>query len=141
MDEYRIPENSNLTKPPAVLFSNNTFDIKNNISYVPASENESGNDFDKDNTEIKIPISLYKKLEKLGIIDYSNTRCYNIGNSNYSEKLIEPWTIWLDYPELTSWDHDIIKRVLRTKEGEDRKMDYEKIIHICKERIRQLNLK
>ena len=31
-----------------------------------------------------------------------------------------------------------MKRVLRTKEGEDRITDYEKIIHICQERIRQL---
>lgn len=88
---------------------------------------------------MKIPTDLYKKLEYLGIIHSSNdTRNFNVGNSNYSEHLIQPWTIWLDYPELTSWDHDIIKRVLRTKKGESRVLDYKKIIHICKERIRQL---
>lgn len=39
---------------------------------------------------------------------------------------------------MNPWDADIVKRVLRTKEGEDRKLDYEKIIHVCQERIRQL---
>jgi hypothetical protein len=40
--------------------------------------------------------------------------------------------------DLNPWDADIIKRILRTKKGEDRKLDYEKIIHICKERISQI---
>lgn len=38
------------------------------------------------------------------------------------------------------WDADIIKRVLRTKVGEERATDYEKIIHICKERLRQIEI-
>ena len=82
---------------------------------------------------------LYAKLEYLGIIQ-NEVRSHNVGKSNYSERLIQPWTIWLSYPELTSFDHDIIKRVLRTKEGDSRRMDYEKIIHICKERIRQIDV-
>ena len=82
---------------------------------------------------------LYADLEYLGIID-DCVRSHNVGKSNYSERLIQPWTIWLSYPELTSFDHDIIKRVLRTKEGDSRRMDYEKIIHICKERIRQIDV-
>lgn len=53
---------------------------------------------------------------------------------------LQSWTIWLDYPELTAWDDDIIKRILRKKQGDSRKLDYEKIIHICNERIRQINL-
>ena len=77
------------------------------------------------------------KLKKLGIIDTTGTRENNIGNSNYSEHIIQPWSIWIDW-NLNPWDADIVKRVLRTKEGEDRIMDYNKIIHICKERIRQL---
>ena len=86
-----------------------------------------------------IDSKLYDKLEYLGIIhSKDDTRNYNVGNSNYSEHLIQPWSIWLDYPELTSWDHDILKRVLRTKKGESRKLDYKKIIHICEERLRQL---
>lgn len=61
----------------------------------------------------------------------------NVGNSDYSKHTIQPWDIWLEY-ELNPWDADIVKRVLRTKEGDTRRMDYEKIIHICQERIRQL---
>lgn len=80
---------------------------------------------------------LKKRLKELGIYD-SEVREYNIGNSDYSRHIIQPWSIWLDY-NLNPWDADIIKRVLRTKEGEDRITDYLKIIHICKERIRQLS--
>lgn len=67
----------------------------------------------------------------------TDTRSYNIGSSDYSKHKIQPWDIWLEY-QLNPWDADIVKRVLRTKDGEDRKLDYEKIIHICKERIRQI---
>ena len=97
-----------------------------------------------DNPQVTIDFELYKELKKLGIIhdckEEFDIRSFNIGNSNYSKHTIQPWSIWLDYPELTSWDHDIIKRVLRTKKGESRLMDYEKIIHDCNERIRQLKL-
>ena len=96
------------------------------------------------NPQVTIDYNLYKKLRILGIIhdskDEVDIRSFNIGNSNYSKHIIQPWSIWLDYPELTSWDHDIIKRVLRTKKGETRTMDYEKIIHDCNERIRQIKL-
>jgi len=61
----------------------------------------------------------------------------NVGNSNYAEHKIQPWDIWLDW-ELNPWDADIIKRTLRTKEGESRIMDYQKIMHVCEERIRQI---
>lgn len=88
--------------------------------------------------QVEIDDKLYLTLCKYGIIRKDNIRTANVGNSNYSKHLIQPWTIWMDYPELTSWDHDIIKRVLRTKKGESRKLDYEKIIHICQERLRQL---
>ena len=70
-------------------------------------------------------------------------REYNVGNSDYSKHKIQPWDIWKEY-NLNPWDADIVKRVLRIKEEpgkskEDaRIMDYEKIIHICRERIRQL---
>ena len=106
-------------------------------------------------TTVAIPIDIYNKLAYLGILpglseiydDVENTRSYNIGESNYSsnDHMIQPWTIWLDYDNLTSFDHDIIKRILREKEEpgftkvESRIKDYNKIIHICKERIRQLN--
>lgn len=88
----------------------------------------------------EISDELYAKLKYLGIINEdSNVRDHNIGESNYSEHTIQPWTIWIDYPELTSWDHDIIKRILRDKYTEPRRKDYEKIIHICQERIRQID--
>lgn len=87
----------------------------------------------------EISDELYSTLEYLGIID-NGVRSHNVGKSNYSERLIQPWTIWLSYPELTSFDHDILKRVLRTKDGDSRRMDYEKIIHICEERIRQIDV-
>ena len=67
---------------------------------------------------MEISDELYDKLKYLGIIP-NDIRSYNVGNSNYSDHIIQPWSIWLDYPELTSFDHDIIKRVLRIKKGED----------------------
>lgn len=87
----------------------------------------------------EISDELYAKLEHLGIINdgNNNVRNYNVGSSDYSEHIIQPWTIWLDW-NLNPWDADIIKRVLRNKFGESRKQDYEKIIHICQERIRQI---
>lgn len=67
-----------------------------------------------------------------------NVRDYNVGKSDYAKHTIQPWDIILEYG-LNYWDGDIIKRVLRTKEGESRRLDYEKIIHICNERIWQLD--
>lgn len=70
-------------------------------------------------------------------------REYNVGNSDYSKHKIQPWDIWREY-SLNPWDADIVKRILRIKEEpgkskeDSRIMDYEKIIHICKERIRQI---
>lgn len=91
---------------------------------------------------VEISKELYDKLNKLGLIP-NDVRKDNIGNSNYSKHTIQPWSIWLDY-DLNAWDADIVKRVLRTKEEpgiskeEARLMDYNKIIHICEERKRQL---
>ncbi len=67
----------------------------------------------------------------------TDIRSYNVGNSDYSKHKIQPWDIWREY-NLNPWDADIVKRILRVKEGDSRILDYEKIIHICKERIRQL---
>ena len=91
-----------------------------------------------------IPLELYNKLNKLGLIP-NEVRKGNIGASNYSKHIIQPWSIWIDY-DLNAWDADIVKRVLRTKEesgmteAEARIMDYNKIKHICDECIRQLEL-
>ena len=71
--------------------------------------------------------------------DKEDVRSYNVGASDYAQHKIQPWDIYLDY-DLNPWDADIVKRVLRTKKTDTRIMDYEKIIHTCKERIRQINL-
>ena len=88
---------------------------------------------------------LYSELLHLGIINEENqelndVRTFNIGTSDYSKHIIHPWSVWLDW-NLNPWDADIVKRVLRSKPGESRRQDYEKIIHICKERIRQIETK
>lgn len=67
-----------------------------------------------------------------------NVLSYNVGKSDYAKHSIQPWQIWKEY-NLNPWDADIVKRVLRTKEGEERTLDYEKIIHICKYRIAELS--
>lgn len=85
------------------------------------------------------------RLVTLGVLKTTEDSCrdYNVGKSNYAIHVIQPWAIWQDY-NLNPWDADIVKRILRTKqepgmsEVDSRVMDYEKIIHICKERIRQL---
>lgn len=75
--------------------------------------------------------------------DKSSVREYNVGNSDYSKHKIQPWDIWIEY-KLNPFDADIVKRILRKKaeggmnEQEARKLDYKKIIHICQERIRQI---
>ena len=80
----------------------------------------------------------YQALRRLGIL-VTSVRAYNRGTSDYSRHIIQPWTIWQDY-NLNPWDADIVKRILRTKEGDSRRLDYEKIIHICEERIRQIDM-
>ena len=73
----------------------------------------------------------------------TDTRSYNVGASDYSKHRIQPWDIWIEYG-LNPFDADIVKRVLRRKDepgmtaSESRMLDYQKIIHICQERIRQL---
>lgn len=92
---------------------------------------------------MEINDNLYSALVHLGIIDEAKVREGNVGASNYAQHIIQPWAIWQDY-NLNPWDADIVKRVLRTKkepglsEVESRVLDYQKIIHICKERLRQL---
>lgn len=85
----------------------------------------------------EIDDKLYDRLNRIGLIP-NNVRDHNVGASDYSRHLIQPWSIWLDYA-LSPFDADIIKRVLRDKTGEDRRTEYEKIIHICQERIRQID--
>lgn len=84
-----------------------------------------------------IPTELYEQLDLLGLIP-NEVRNHNVGDSDYSKHLIQPWAIWIDW-NLNPFDADIVKRVLRTKESDSRLKDYEKIIHVCEERIRQLS--
>jgi len=84
--------------------------------------------------EVRDRLELVKKEETEDI------RSYNVGTSDYAKYKIQPWAIWEEY-NLNPWDADIIKRVLRNKEGDSRKLDYEKIVHVCKERMRQLEEK
>ena len=73
-------------------------------------------------------------------------RNHNVGNSNYSQmpKGYQPWDLWKIF-HMNPWDADILKRLLRTKAepcmtmAESRKMDYQKIIHVCQERINQID--
>ena len=82
---------------------------------------------------------LYKDKEPVEAAeDKEDVRSYNVGASDYAQHKIQPWDIWREY-NLNPWDADIVKRVLRTKETDGRRLDYEKIIHICKERIRQID--
>lgn len=79
-----------------------------------------------------------------GFHPVESVRNHNVGNSDYSRHKIQPWDIWIEY-KLNPFDADIVKRILRKKaepgmsEQESRRMDYEKIIHICEERIRQID--
>jgi len=84
--------------------------------------------------------SIHIKIKEYICKIQEDTRSYNVGESDYSKYKIQPWDIWLEY-DLNPWDADIVKRVLRTKKGDRRELDYEKIIHLCKERIRQIELK
>ena len=86
---------------------------------------------------MEIDNEIYKRLKIRGLLP-NEVRDHNVGASDYSAHVIQPWSIWIDYA-LNPWDADIVKRVLRTKQGDDRKQDYQKIIHICEERIRQID--
>lgn len=91
---------------------------------------------------------VFYKLIELGVLKTTKHSCRdaNVGKSDYSEHVIQPWTIWLEY-NMNAWDADIQKRLLRTKvepgmtPEEARKLDYQKIIHNAEERIRQLDVK
>ena len=86
----------------------------------------------------------YKIFQENVNIVTIDVRNHNVGKSDYAKHKIQPWDIWIEY-KLNPFDADIIKRILRTKDEpgmskqESRKLDYEKIIHICQERIRQID--
>ena len=84
------------------------------------------------------PIEVQDEEVQDTIEEEPSARSYNVGASDYSKHKIQPYDIWAEY-NLNPWDADIVKRVLRTKSTDSRQLDYEKIIHICKYRIEQLN--
>ena len=116
------------------IFLDNTEDIKEKML----------KDYDKFFTLNEYTI---KRLIELGVLktDVHSCRDNHVGKSDYSEHVIQPWTIWLEY-NMNAWDADIQKRLLRTKvepgmtPEEARKLDYQKIIHDAQERIRQLDV-
>ena len=89
---------------------------------------------------MEINDELYQKLCYLGVItdNQDNIRSSNVGASDYSKHIIQPWSVWIDW-NLNPWDADIVKRICRHKDGEDDKIKYQKIIHICQECLRQIN--
>ena len=103
------------------------------------NEEELNLNVEPSSPKVEIPYSLYNALKEIGIIHIGeeDARSVNVGASDYSQHLIQPWSIWMDW-KLNPWDADIVKRVLRNKKGDSRILDYEKIIHVCQERIRQL---
>lgn len=109
----------------------------NNSAYP----NESCSDFTESCPEEEVDDAALNNYMEHNII-----RKHNVGNSNYSTMPngYQPWDLWKVY-HLNPWDADIIKRLLRTKAEsgmtpqESRKLDYEKIIHVCQERINQIN--
>ena len=79
-------------------------------------------------------------------MEAGSIRNHNVGNSNYAKMPVgyQPWDLWKVY-HMNPFDADILKRLLRTKiepgmtPQESRKLDYQKIIHVCQERINQIN--
>ena len=98
----------------------------------------------------KLNYNKWRQLIKCGVLsvdeEAQSIRDGNAGASNYPKHCIENWAIWIDYPELTPFDKDMIKRLLRTKAEpgktmrQSRMLDLEKIIHIASEELRQLKL-
>lgn len=105
-------------------------------------------------SQLQLPEEFKSKAEDSAVVhfttkespcpySYESVRSHNVGSSDYTAHSIQPWDIWLEY-KLNPFDADIIKRVLRKKNQQGKSSeasrieDYEKIIHICQERIRQI---
>lgn len=70
--------------------------------------------------DMLIPADTYDALRRLGILDTS-VRSHNVGESDYSQHIIQPWSVIQEY-RLNYWDGDIIKRVLRHKQGDPHRL-------------------
>lgn len=62
---------------------------------------------------------------------------YNVGASDYAKHVIQPYDIWEEYV-LDPWDADIVKRILRKKQGEEKEERYLKIKHICDYQLKRI---
>lgn len=132
-----------------INFKNEDITLDKQITKNKDSQSTKANDSILKNYNKLYNLNKYtiKKLIELGVLKTEENSCRDthVGKSDYSHRIIQPWTIWMEY-KLNAWDADIVKRILRTKEEanmtpeEARKMDYEKIIHDAKERIRQLDI-
>ena len=73
--------------------------------------------------------------------EINDVRSYNIGSSEYSHgHKWQVWDIWIALGKYANpFDCDILKRILRIKKSDGRLLDYQKCVHICKERIRQFD--
>ena len=67
-----------------------------------------------------------------------DVRSHNVGSSDYAKHKIQPWDVYLSH-HVNYWEGDILKRVIRRKEGQSRREDFEKIIHNAQECIRQID--
>ena len=118
-------------------YSSENFNVKDHYYYTISDDSVSVSVHNTNTYFItKEEHEFLERCKELGMIG-SHCRTYNEGKSDYSKHIIQPWSIWQDY-NLNPWDADIVKRILRTKKGESRELDYKKIIHICNERLRQL---
>ena len=131
------------------MFDETVAESKNENENHNGDENEDENenssaDLELDKPEdgrrcaVAIDAELYERLDKLGLIP-NDVRDHNVGESDYSQHVIQPWSIWQDY-DLNSFDGDIVKRVLRHKSTDPRSKDYKKIIHVCQECLRQMGI-
>ena len=67
-----------------------------------------------------------------------DVRNYNCGQSDYAKHRFQAWEFWIKYKINNGFDCDLVKRTLRSKQTDPRVLDYKKMIHICLERIRQI---
>ncbi len=74
----------------------------------------------------------FENTEESPQIEEINPMSYNIGESNYSEHLLQPWDI-IDAYQLNYYEGNIIKYLLRTKDN--RVEDLSKLIHYAQKEI------
>ena len=87
--------------------------------------------------KVLIDKELFDSLDRLGIIPTEdNNRMYNIGASDYSRHIIQPWSIIHEY-DLDYLKGSMLKRLLRSKSTDSSYQDMKKIKHEAGEWIRR----